>query len=201
MLHPTPLPAKQNTTPARSIMGHMHLSSLEQSCQGTTYYKQPILLRENKTRPITSSNLKTQASYLFLNRQLKGYSQKRQKHVGPKDSRNIVINANVGKTSDTLHSQVPSHHVQQKRLLELKARNWKELAFTGGSCTINKENGSQYWSWSLPPSVQQNHHSKSWGDKLRLPRMKRHKHAKLLETIVHHIQLTKDTIHIYKVKA
>jgi hypothetical protein len=31
--------------------------------------------------------------------------------------------------------------------------------------------------------------------------MKRHKHAKLLETIVHHIQLYKDTIHLYKVKA
>jgi hypothetical protein len=31
--------------------------------------------------------------------------------------------------------------------------------------------------------------------------MKRHKHAKLLETIVHHIQLFKDTIHLYKVKA
>jgi hypothetical protein len=28
--------------------------------------------------------------------------------------------------------------------------------------------------------------------------MKRHKHAKLLETIVHHIQLYKDTIHLYK---
>jgi len=31
--------------------------------------------------------------------------------------------------------------------------------------------------------------------------MKRHKYAKLLEAIVHHIQLFKDTIHLYKVKA
>jgi hypothetical protein len=31
--------------------------------------------------------------------------------------------------------------------------------------------------------------------------MKQHKHAKLLETILHHIQLSKDTIHLYKVKA
>jgi hypothetical protein len=31
--------------------------------------------------------------------------------------------------------------------------------------------------------------------------MKRHEHAKLLETIVHHIQLSKDSIHRYKVKA
>jgi hypothetical protein len=32
-------------------------------------------------------------------------------------------------------------------------------------------------------------------------RMKWHRHAKFLETIVHHIQLSKDTIHLYKVKA
>ena len=32
-------------------------------------------------------------------------------------------------------------------------------------------------------------------------RMKRHKHAKLLKIIVHHIQLSKDTIHIYNIKA
>ena len=62
----------------------------------------------------------------------------------PKDSRNTVVNANIGNISDTLHSQVPSHHMQQKRLLELKAPNWKEWAFTAdGSCIINKENGSQ----------------------------------------------------------
>jgi hypothetical protein len=28
----------------------------------------------------------------------------------------------------------PSHHVQQKRFLECKAPNWKEWAFTDGSC-------------------------------------------------------------------
>ena len=32
--------------------------------------------------------------------------------------------ANTGGISDTLHSQVPSHHVQQKRLLEFKAPDW-----------------------------------------------------------------------------
>jgi hypothetical protein len=31
--------------------------------------------------------------------------------------------------------------------------------------------------------------------------MKQHKHAKLKGTIVHHIKLSKDTIHLYKVKA
>jgi hypothetical protein len=35
----------------------------------------------------------------------------------PKDSRNIIINANIGDISDTLHIQVPSHPMQQKRLL------------------------------------------------------------------------------------
>jgi len=30
-------------------------------------------------------------------------------------------------------------------------------------------------------------------------RIKRHKHLKILESIVHHIQLSKDTIHLYKV--
>jgi hypothetical protein len=40
VLHATPLPAnKQNTTPAKSNMGHTHLSSLEQSCQGATSHK------------------------------------------------------------------------------------------------------------------------------------------------------------------
>jgi hypothetical protein len=52
-----PTPAKQNITHASGNMGHTNLSSLEQSCQGTTYYRQPISARENKTRPITSGNL------------------------------------------------------------------------------------------------------------------------------------------------
>jgi hypothetical protein len=50
----------------------------------------------------------------------------------PKNSRNTVINANIGNTSNTLHIQVPSHHVQQKRLLEHKALNWKQWAFIYG---------------------------------------------------------------------
>jgi len=45
VLHDTPLPAKQTLTPARSIMGH--LSSLEQSCQGATFYKQPKKLKRD----------------------------------------------------------------------------------------------------------------------------------------------------------
>ena len=32
-------------------------------------------------------------------------------------------------------------------------------------------------------------------------RLKWHKHAKFLQTIIHHIQLSKDTIHLYKIKA
>jgi hypothetical protein len=38
------------------------LGSLEQSCQRATYYTQPILFRENKTRPITSGNLELKKS-------------------------------------------------------------------------------------------------------------------------------------------
>jgi hypothetical protein len=57
-LHTAPLPAKQNTTPARSNMGHLHPSNLEQSCKGATYYKQPIMVKGNKTKYITSGNLK-----------------------------------------------------------------------------------------------------------------------------------------------
>jgi hypothetical protein len=47
----------------------------------------------------------------------------------PKDSRNTVINANIGSIYNTLHqywqhkqhiTRVPSHYVQQKRLLELR---------------------------------------------------------------------------------
>jgi len=53
-------PAKQNTTPARSNMGHTHPSRQEQSCQGATYYNQSSWLEKlkNKTRPITSGSLK-----------------------------------------------------------------------------------------------------------------------------------------------
>jgi hypothetical protein len=63
------------TNPARSNMGHMHPNSLEQSCQGATNYKQPILFREIRTRPIASGNLEFKIAYLFLNHQLKGYCQ------------------------------------------------------------------------------------------------------------------------------
>ena len=50
----------------------------------------------------------------------------------PKDSTNTIINANIGDISDTVHSQASPITVQQKRLLELKAPNWKEWAFTDG---------------------------------------------------------------------
>jgi hypothetical protein len=53
----TPLPANQNTTPARTNMGHAHPNSLEQSCQGASYYEQLILVRKNETRLISRGNL------------------------------------------------------------------------------------------------------------------------------------------------
>ena len=134
-------------------MGHAHLSSLEQSYQGATYYIQPILIRENKRIPITSGNLEfintgTKTFLEPLTDQVppilvqEGYCQEWQKDCRlPKDSRNTIINANSGDISNTLCSQVLSHHMQQKRLLELKAPNWKERAFTDGSCITSKENG------------------------------------------------------------
>ena len=82
----------------------------------------------------------------------------------PKDSRDTIINANIGDISDTVHSQSPFHHVQQKRLLELKFPNWKEWDFIY-ELYYKQENISVYWSWSLPPPIQQNHHSKFWRDK------------------------------------
>ena len=38
-------------------MGHTHPSSLEQSCQGASYYEQLILVRKNETRLISRGNL------------------------------------------------------------------------------------------------------------------------------------------------
>jgi len=42
----------------------------------------------------------------------------------PKGSRNTIINANIGDTTNT-HSQDPDQHIQQKCLLELKALTGK----------------------------------------------------------------------------
>ena len=143
------LPVKQNTTPARSNMGHAHPRSLEQSCQGGIYYKQPILIGENKIwltyHQRQSGFIKTQAPYLFLNHQLnhqlKGHCQEWQKYVGSPKTQGTQLSMQIKATSisDTLHSQVPSHHVQQKRLLELEASNWKEWAFTDGPILQTKK--------------------------------------------------------------
>jgi hypothetical protein len=124
-------------------------------------------------------------------------------------------------------------------LLELKALNWKEWAFTNGSCmTIKIKWISVYWSWNYHAQSNKiitanprgtsinkiinrselagiaaaliNEHTHIVTDSasalwqiensiLYPQHMKWHKHARLLETIVHHIQLSKDTIHLYKV--
>ena len=58
----------------------------------------------------------------------------------------FVLNACIGDTVNS-HSQAPSHQLQRKRLLKLKASNKKEWAFTNGlydtTCITNNENGSQ----------------------------------------------------------
>jgi len=91
-------------------MGHTYLSSLEQSYQGATYYIQPILVRENKTRPITSGNLKFKNTDTipFLESLTKRILPRMAKISRlPKGSRNTVINANIGDISDTLHARFP----------------------------------------------------------------------------------------------
>ena len=131
--------------------------------------------------------------------------------------------------------------MQHKRLLELKAHDWKEWAFTDGSCITSKENGSQSIgagdnrpqsnkiTTAKPGGTSINktiiNRSKLAGifaalineytciatdsanalwqirNSILYPqRMKQNKHVKLLETIGQHIQQSKDTIHLYKVK-
>jgi len=54
-----PLLYQQSKTPPlpeATCMGHTHLSSLEQSCQGAIFYKQ-LILGKKETRPVTSGNL------------------------------------------------------------------------------------------------------------------------------------------------
>jgi len=160
----------------------------------------------------------------------------------PKDSITTVFNANIGNISDTLHSQVPSHPMQLKRLLKLKAPDCKKWAFTVRNCITDRENGSRSIGAGVyhprfnkiitvepgGTSINENINRAElagiaatlisehthiatdsagalWQIKnsiLYPQRIKRHKHAKLLETIIiHHIQSSKDTIHLYKVKA
>ena len=150
-----PLSAKQNTTPARSNMGNTHPSILVvwyKAAREQLITNNPSWLEKTKQdlSPAAIWNFKNAGTIPFLEPPTERILPKMAKICRlPKDSRNTVINANFGNirqhkaTSDTVLSQVPSHNVQQKRLLELKAPNWKEWAFTDGSCNINKENGSQ----------------------------------------------------------
>ena len=115
--------AKQNTTSAKSNVEHAHLSSLEQCCQGATYYKQSILVRKKDLSPEESGILNHLLDFLEppTKRMLQRVAKICRLH---KDSRNTIINACISDRSDTLHIQVPSHHIQQRRLLEVKAL-WK----------------------------------------------------------------------------
>jgi hypothetical protein len=102
-LHATSLPAKQNTIPVRSNMGHTHPCNLEQSCQGANYYKQPISVRKYKTRPITSGNLEFQntGTIPFVKPPTERLLPKMAKICRlPKNSRNTVINASIDDTTN-----------------------------------------------------------------------------------------------------
>jgi len=78
----------------RSNMGHTHLSSLEQSCQGgaTCYKKTKKTYHQQQ-----SGHLKTKAPYLFLNRLLKGWQKYAQR------LKNTVTNAKIGDISVRLN--------------------------------------------------------------------------------------------------
>jgi len=91
---------------------HAHPSSLEQSCQGATYHKRPILFRKIKARPIASGNLKFRIAGTIP--YLEPPAERKLPRMAkicrlPKDSRNTLIYANIVDTSNTLHSLVPSH--------------------------------------------------------------------------------------------
>jgi hypothetical protein len=68
----------------------------------------------------------------------------------PKDLRHTV-DANIGRNIDT-QSHVKFYHVQQKRMLELKATTWKEWPFADGYYKQRKWL-SVNWGWSVPPSI------------------------------------------------
>jgi hypothetical protein len=101
-------------------MGHVHPSSLEQSCQGATYYKQHILASKNKTIPITRGNLEFKQCRHFFEPPTKRILPRMAKICRlPKDSRNTVINANIGDTTDT-HSQVlPSYTTKALAFIDI----------------------------------------------------------------------------------
>jgi hypothetical protein len=99
---------------------------MEQSCQGAAYYKQPILVRESKQdlSPAAIWNFKNAGTVPFLESPTERVLQRMAKLCRfPREARTTGIDANIGGMSDTVHSQVLSHHVQQKRLLEIRAPN------------------------------------------------------------------------------
>ena len=206
-----PLLYQQNKTPSQSeaTWGIRILVIWNKAAREQIITNSPSRLESIKQdlSPAAIWNFKTQAPYLLLNRQLKGCCRKWQKYVGSP------------KTQET---------------------QWLMQVLTTPPITQLRKWISVYWSWSVPPSIQQNHHSKSWRDKYKqtinraelagiaaalinehahiatdsagalwqirnsilYPQcMKRHKHVKLLETIIHRIYWYKDTIHLYKLKA
>ena len=154
----------------------------------------------------------------------------------PKDSRNTLINANIGNITDTPREV---HHVNKSACWNAKAPNWKECAFADWSCITNKLNGYQsiragvyhpqfnkmttvnpWWTSVNKPTARlagvfcfyKSTHPycdrQRWctmANKERHPlppvHGTPHKLAKLLETIIHHLQQSKDTIYFYKVKS
>jgi hypothetical protein len=137
---------------------HAHPSSLEQSGQAEhlitnnrSWIKKVTqdLSPESRILETSMQNFRNTGTTPFLELPTKRILPRLAKICRlPKDLRNTVINLIEYKHwqhyqyINTLHILVPSHHVQQKRLLDLKAPNWNEWAFTDGSLVTNKENQS-----------------------------------------------------------
>jgi hypothetical protein len=100
-LHATPLPAKHNTTPARSSMGHTHLSNLEELPESTTCWLEKI---KQDLSPGAIWDFKN-AGIIFFLKPPKENCQEWQKHVGsPKIQETQLSIANTNDISDTVHS-------------------------------------------------------------------------------------------------
>ena len=89
--------------------------------------------------------------------------------------------------STTLNPMQQNHHSKSWRR-DKHQQNYKQSRASRNCCCLINEHthiatGSANALWQIRNNI------------LYLQRMKRHKYGKLLETIVHHIHLSKDTIH------
>jgi hypothetical protein len=138
-LHATHLPPNQSTSPAETTWGMRILwsRSKHQSCQGATVTKQSYF---EKTFHQIIMDIQTRCSILSILEPPNEGDMPRLALIFrlPKDWRTVNLSAS---TTIGTHNQVLLDHTQ-RGLLELKAPNWREWAFTKISCIANKETQS-----------------------------------------------------------